>query len=174
MIRLVFLSLFFLLLTSVELGFISALPFPLDRTPLVLVVSVFAFQSLDIRQSAWWVVLHGLLLDMIHVSFVPLEVVSYTLSAIVLVLASRHVFSNRSFWGVLGTLTLSMVALTCVEIAFSVGKVLFGEYPLSLQELLSVRTWGWALGMVVLLFLYPLCGCIFRLRSTVVVSTSRL
>ncbi|MFA4846490.1 MAG: hypothetical protein WC654_08130, partial [Patescibacteria group bacterium] len=118
MIRLFFLGLLFLLLTSFELGFIYALPFPVDRLPLVLVVSVFAFQSLDIRQSAWWVVLHGVMLDFLRVSFVPWEAVSYGVASIVLILASRHLFSNRSFWGVLGTFTLGLVALLCMEILF--------------------------------------------------------
>ncbi|MBI4438039.1 hypothetical protein HY631_03770 [Candidatus Uhrbacteria bacterium] len=165
MMRLLLLSLLFLLLTSLELGFVFALPFPIDRTPLVLAISVFVFQALDVRLSAWWVVFHGMMLDILRISFVPFEVVSYALAALVLVLVSQHLFSNRSFWGILGTLTLSLIALTCAQIFFAVVESLFGAWAPSLQDLLSLRAWGWGLSTVLLLFLFPLSQVLNRLRA---------
>ena len=168
MMRFLLGSLTFLLLASIELGFVYGLPFPLDRTPLILIVSVFTFQSLDVRQGIWWVAAYGLVLDLLHVSFVPWEFVSYALASTVLVLTARHLFSNRSFWGILGTFTLSLLALTLTEILFAVTEVLFNDYALSLREILLIRAWSWALGTVVLLFLFPLHEFFTRIRLKLV------
>ncbi|MBI5793640.1 hypothetical protein HZA87_00940 [Candidatus Uhrbacteria bacterium] len=165
MIRLIFLIVAFILLSTGELGFISALPFPMDRTPLLLVVSVFLFQSFDVGPSAWWVVFHGLMLDLMGTSFVRLETLSYSAAAVVLVLCSRHLFSNRSFWGILGTFTLSLLALTCMEVILSVFQVIFQNGSLSFQALLSLRLWGLGMGAILLLLFFPLSEFFVRLHT---------
>lgn len=148
-----------------ELGFISALPFPVDRLPFVLVVCVFLFQSLDVRPSAWWVVLHGLFLDLLQTSSVRLEILSYALAAVVLVLASRHLFSNRSFWGISGTFTLSLLALTCMEVLISVFQSIFQDFSLSFNALVILRLWGLGLGMILLLCLFPVSELLIRIQK---------
>ncbi len=155
---------FFLLLASMEVGFVYALPFPIDRTPLVLVVSVFIFQSMDIRPSVWWVAVHGLVIDLLHISFVSFEFISYTIASVALILCSRHLFSNRSFWGILGTFTISLLTLTLAEIFFAIVGILEKSYALSLHDLLLVRAWSWALGSIVLLFLFPLHEFFVRMK----------
>jgi hypothetical protein len=154
----------FLLLASLEVGFVYALPFPIDRTPLVLLASVFAFQSMDIRLSAWWVAVQGLLIDLLAISFVPFEFISYTFASVVLILSARRLFSNRSFWGILGTFTLSLLTLTSAEILFAVVGILKEWYTLSWHDLLQLRAWSWALGSIVLLFLFPLHEFFMRMK----------
>lgn len=164
MIRFLLGIFFFLLLASLEVGFVWALPFPIDRTPILLVVSVFVFQSMDIRLSVWWVAVHGLVIDLLHISFVPFEFISYTFASVVLILSARHLFSNRSFWGILGTFTLSLLTLTLAEILFAVVGILQESFTLSLRDLLLVRVWSWALGSVVLLLLFPLHEFFVRMK----------
>lgn len=164
MIKIVFSFLFFLFLTSVELGFIYALPFPMDRFPLVLCVSVFIFQSLDIRQAVWWIVGHGFVLDLLFISFAPFEFLSYAIVSIVVVVTAQRVFSNRSYWGVLGTITFSLATLTFMEVVLSFGIGFWSAYHVPFQTILSVRAWGWGLSVVALLLFFPLYEFFARIR----------
>ncbi len=161
----IFLIVFFVLLSMCELGFVSALPFPVDRLPLVLVASVFLFQSLDVRPAAWWMVLHGVFLDLLQTSSIRFEIVPHAVAALVLVLASRHLFSNRSFWGVLGTFALSLFALSCTEILLSIFQALFEDFSLSFDVLVAMRLWGLGLGTLLLLIFFPLTELLTRAQK---------
>jgi hypothetical protein len=168
MIRSAVLIAVFLLLSSFELGGVSAFPVPVDRLPLLLVVSVFCFQFLNIHAAPWWVLAHGLVVDLSHVSFVPFELLSYLVAAIAMILASRHLFTNRSFWGILGTFTLSLLALTSSEILIAIGQSFFGSVTLSMTDILLVRAWGLLTGGLMLLMLFPLSEFFKRLFKRIV------
>lgn len=165
MIKIVCSFLFFIFLASVELGLVYALPFPIDRFPLVLCVSVFAFQSLDIRHAPWWIIGQGFLLDLLLISFVSFELFSYAVVSIVTILTAQRVFSNRSYWGILGTLTISIITLTFMEVGVSMVMGFWDAYHVPIQTILSVRAWGWGLSVAALLLFFPLHEFFMRIYA---------
>jgi len=146
----------FLTLFTLEVSFIHALPTPLDRMPLVITGVVFLYLYVDFPAVLWWLIFHGILLQVFALSFTPFQLIAYIAAAAVTVLASRHVFSNRSFYGVASTTALAVATILFVEITLSLGGSFFGQIPVPFGTLLHVRLWGIVLSALALLLLFPL------------------
>lgn len=146
----------FLTLFTLEVSFIHALPVPFDRMPLMLTSVVFLYLYVGFPAVLWWLIFHGILLQVFVLDFAPFHLLAYIAAAIVTVLASKHVFSNRSFYGVASTTALAIVTVLLVEILLSVIGTFFGQVSVPFGILLHVRLWGIALSALVLLLLFPL------------------
>lgn len=156
MIRWLFLCVGFFLLFSFEVGFIHALPFPFDRIPLLLVISVFGFHGLNFPLLFWWLVFEGISLDRLGISFIPLQTISYSLAALVMILCSRQLFSHRSYYGVASTFIIILTILGLTEILFAGLQEFFGTFPLALMDIVTIRLWSAGFGLIILFLLFPL------------------
>jgi hypothetical protein len=145
----------FLGLFTIEVSFIYSLPAPLDRLPIMIVGVVFLYLYAGFSDVIWWMVFHGILLDTFSLSFVPLHWLAYIVAAIVTILASRHIFSNRSFYGVAATTSIAIATLLAVEILLSTLGLMFGSSAQFFGTIVSVRLWGIGLSIIFLLMLFP-------------------
>ncbi len=155
MIKTLIYLLAFLTLFTIEVSFIYALPTPLDRLPIMIIAVVFLYLYAGFKDVIWWMVFHGILLGTFSVSFVPLHWVAYIVVATVTTLASKHIFSNRSFYGVAATTSIAIATLMVMEILLSSIGLVVGSSSQFFGTILSVRLWGMGLSIVFLLMLFP-------------------
>ncbi|MEK7614887.1 MAG: hypothetical protein AAB431_00700 [Patescibacteria group bacterium] len=93
---------FFLITFLFETSFFSSLPSFLALTPLVFGLSIYLIQHEGMMDGFVWMVLYGILMDLFHIAPIPFSFFAWVIAAGLSVLMARHVFSNRSFYGVLG------------------------------------------------------------------------
>ncbi|NQV89759.1 MAG: hypothetical protein HQ488_05525 [Parcubacteria group bacterium] len=145
----------FLALFTLEISFVYSLPAPLDRLPIMIIGVVFLYLYAGFPNVIWWMVFHGILLDTFSLSFVPLHWAAYMVAAVITTLASKHIFSNRSFYGVAATTSMAIGAMLVMEILLSTGGSLVGLSPQFSGTIISVRVWGMGLSIIFLIMLFP-------------------
>ncbi|MBI4592361.1 hypothetical protein HY733_02850 [Candidatus Uhrbacteria bacterium] len=144
-----------LFLTAIQVSFINALPYPFDRIPLVLVVTTYLYQYRSYTTLWWWLPLYGSILDVLGISTAPFEVISYTLAAGCLTILVAHVFTNRSFYGIVATSWLCLAVLTLSEIVLLGLSQLFSDGFLPWKNLVMTNLWSGAFAAILLLFVAP-------------------
>jgi hypothetical protein len=92
----------FVLLSTVELSFISALSPTLRTIPFLFAVSITLLQHHGVRAGAWYVAAFGVLLDAFGLSVAFPMAPGAMLAALAADRFSRAVFSNRSYYGLIG------------------------------------------------------------------------
>lgn len=106
---------FFLLLAVVQNSFFASLPGALPLFPLILTVGVYLLQHQSQSLGGWLIVANGIFFDYWHLQNVPLETLSYSLTALAAWYMAKHVFSNRSLYGVLACGLTSLVILKVMQ-----------------------------------------------------------
>lgn len=108
----------FLLLAIVQTSFFASMPGLVAYAPIVLAAGIYLRQHVQEASGSVWIGAFGLFLDVLSIPSFPFETVSYGMAAIVVALTARHVFSNRSWYGMLAcggtTLVALNVARACV------------------------------------------------------------
>lgn len=115
MMRLLMHVLFAIFLSLIETSFFASFHGVVRFTPFVLVVSVYLLQHHAMRSTAYWMVIHGLLIDVSGSSLVPFVTIAYIAAAWIAVLSAERLFSNRSFYGVVACACLSYVTFEFVS-----------------------------------------------------------
>jgi hypothetical protein len=131
--------------------------------PLIFVCSVFLFQYVSVSGAIWWVVLEGAFLDLLGIGAIPIETVAYSISAICIFLASRHLFSNHSYYGLAATTILGLITVAIVEMVIAIFFVMFFSNVLDSIGIFTVRLFGAMLSLPILLLLFPLANPTRRL-----------
>ncbi|TAL51262.1 hypothetical protein EPN81_00320 [Patescibacteria group bacterium] len=155
MIRILLHIVFLLLLFTIQVSFIHALPYPFDRIPFVLVVTIYLYQYQNQTSSWWWLVCYGIVLDVLSISHAPLEVFSYTLLTGTMMLLVAHVFTNRSFYGMAATSILCLTVLTVSEVSIRALSHVFTSAPFLWRSVLTVNLWAVFFACLLLLFVFP-------------------
>lgn len=155
MTRFVLHLLLLILLIILQVSFIHALPFPFDRIPLVLVVTIYLYQYSNWTSIWWWLISYGLVLDLLAISVAPLEVISYGFVAFTMTLLVAHVFTNRSFYGMAATALLSLCVLLLSELSLIGATQVFTSMSYSWQGVVLSRVWAMAFAGFLLLFIFP-------------------
>ncbi|MBI4257183.1 hypothetical protein HY626_03970 [Candidatus Uhrbacteria bacterium] len=167
MIRFLFHVLFFIILLIFQVSFIFALPYPLDRTPLVLVVTVYLYQYTNNMTVWWWLLGYGIVLDILAISVAPFEIFSYALACVTMILLVSHVFTNRSFYGITATALLTLMVLMISELLLIGVTHLFSSEVFVWKNVVFSQLWGMFFASMALLFVFPL----FRKMRMVVSKT---
>lgn len=143
------------LLIIVQVSFIHALPFPFDRIPMVLIVTIYLYQYGSQTSIWWWLILYGFILDYLAISVAPLEMISYGFTAFTMTLLVAHVFTNRSFYGMAATALLSLFVLTICELfLIGVTQILIST-NFSWQDVIFSQLWAMIFASFLLLFIFP-------------------
>ena len=151
-----------ILLFTLQVSFIQALPYPLDRIPLVLVVTIYLYQYGNQTSIWWWLISYGFVLDLLAISVAPFEALSYAFAAFTMVLLVGHVFTNRSFYGMAGTALLCLVVLVLSELTLIGTAHLFISTRFSWQDVVFSGLWSMGFACFLLLFIFPFLR---RIRS---------
>lgn len=117
----------FVAIAVVQTSFFASLPGPLAHTPLVLATGVYLVQHADEWQGAVWIVGFGAFLDLFAIPSFPAETFSYAVAAAAAYLLSRHLLSNRSWYGLVACGAGSALALHAAR--FLVLSVLSVRMP---------------------------------------------
>ncbi len=115
MIRYALSTILFLLVFLFETSFLSSLPFPFNVTPFVFGTGVYLLQHQGLKDGLMWIIGFGLLTHMLHTSIFPFPALAFLVGAMVSYLSARHVFSNRSLYGVIGCALSGFVGLLITE-----------------------------------------------------------
>lgn len=107
-----------LTLSLIESSLFSSFHGMIRFTPFVFVVSVYVLQHHSVANSIWWMILHGIILDTSGLSVYPPVTIAFIISGIVAVFSANHLFSNRSFYGVLACALLSYGSFLLTEFTF--------------------------------------------------------
>jgi hypothetical protein len=89
----------FLSLAAIQTSFIASLPGWLAFTPLVVAAGVYMVQYEGQAAGAVWIMVFGLFLEIMSIPSFPWETFSYLVGAAICYFSARHVFSNRSWYG---------------------------------------------------------------------------
>lgn len=146
---------FLTILLALQVSFVHALPYPFDRIPLVLVVTVYLYQYANQTASWWWLICYGMVLDVLTISFAPLEVFSYSIATATMVLLVSHVFTNRSFYGISATAILTLLVLTLSELTFIGLMQLFSDQRFVWMDVVFSQLWAMVFASFLLLFIFP-------------------
>ncbi len=147
---------FLTLLMVLQVSFVHALPYPFDRVPLVLVVTVYLYQYANQTTGWWWLMCYGMILDVLAISFAPFEIISYTLAGVTMMLLVSHVFTNRSFYGITATALITLGVLTLSEFLLVGLRQVFVQQEFPWRDMLLSQLWAMAFATVLLLFVFPL------------------
>lgn len=154
MIRSLLLLVFLILLFTLQVSFIHTLPFPLDRIPLVLVVTVYLYQYNNQTSIWWWLISYGFVLDLLVISIAPLEVISYAITSRAMVFLVGHIFTNRSFYGMAATALLCLFVLLISELSL-IGVVrVFTSVSFSWWDVIFSELWAMFFACFLLLFVF--------------------
>lgn len=138
-----------------QVSFINALPFPIDRIPLVLIVAIYLYQRRDKKGVWWWLPIYGAFLDLLSISYVPLEWISYSVLTVFIIFSSQQIFTNNSFYGMAATAGISCVILAVTQSIISgISSMLYGTVFLG-GTIVSIHLWAAFLGCSILLFIFP-------------------
>lgn len=165
MTRFIVLVLMFIPISIIQLTFFAFLPKPISYTPVLLVVSVYLIQRFGMKTVGWWLLFQGMILDVYHLSFVFPESICYGLAAVVAVLSSQSLFSNRSFYGVLGATITTILSLSVLECMLIIFEVSIRSSDILLSTLFVYFFWRLLLSICLLLVVYPLGRDIFNQTS---------
>ena len=120
-------------LSLIESSLFSSFHGMIRFTPFVFVVSVYVLQHHSVTNSIAWMILHGIILDLGGLSIYPPVTIAFLVSGIVAIFSANHLFSNRSFYGVLACATLSYGSYLLTELIFlCFGRLISStNWPLS-------------------------------------------
>jgi hypothetical protein len=155
MFRILGFILLFLLALTVEISFVHVLPNPLNHLPFVLIVAVYLYQYIGYTKSVWWFVFQGIFLDLFSLTPIGFEMISALLASGILVLVSRRLFTNRSFYG-LTAAVLSVVLVHRLSLmVFASLASFFGEMHLYYRVFAIETLWTGGLTILFLLMVFP-------------------
>lgn len=174
MTKAIALVLLFLMLAIVQTSFFSSLPGVLAYTPLVIAAGIYLRQHVQEESGALWIVAFGLFLDVLAIPSFPLETLSYGAAAVMVSLTSQHVFSNRSWYGLLACGGSAVVAMNVVR-AITLGIVSL-RHPerVSWHAFGNTALWNLVLLFALLAIFFAFAGQIRSfLKTTFMISKDR-
>lgn len=151
MTRVLLSSVFFLTAFIFETSFLSSLPWIFGLIPFVFALGIYLIQHQGLSDGFFWIVAYGVLLWLLHLNASPISAFAYPLCAWVGWLSARHIFSNRSFYGVVACGIIGMIPLMIVD----AGLLFFSSLSTNGNELWGgfFQYHGWRILLLMLLTL---------------------
>ncbi|MFH1314857.1 MAG: hypothetical protein ABIH67_00490 [Candidatus Uhrbacteria bacterium] len=153
MVKFIFYFALFIGLFCLETSFIASLPKPLSYTPLILASSIFLIQY----RSSWigicWLAGYGLLLDLFGLAMFKPQLLLYSLVGLATWQLSKHLFTNRSLYGILGSGLVAFIMVSFTEIAYLLFQAFFLENDLPQIEIANYYLFKLVL-FILILFIF--------------------
>lgn len=155
----------FLCLFILESSLFASFPKPFMYFPVVVSSSVYLIQRYSISYAVVWIVLHGILLDLLGLSMVPASFIAYGFAAVVAIASSRSLFSNRSFYGVAGATIATLSSLAVSQLIILFILIFFQFSTPDLFTFFHIILWQHVLSICILIILYPFTKHLSRTRQ---------
>ena len=153
----------FLALFIIEISFFSSLPYPISLTPLVFASSVYLLQHQDVNITVFWLFFYGAGLSILHLNIAPFEPISYSIAALVAFFSAKHIFSNRSFYGVCACLFSSYVALFVMQTLFIFIQTGTSHRIIHWGTFLQFQSVRLLMMLILIFIFFPLAGRIKKI-----------
>lgn len=101
MIRFFISTILFFVVFVFETSFLSSLPWFFPSVPFVFGLSVYLIQHEGIVDGAVWIFAFGLLFDIAQLNGLSVSTAPAIAASVAALLSARHLFSNRSFYGMI-------------------------------------------------------------------------
>ena len=111
-----------IILSIIETSFFGSLYGIFRFTPFVLVISVYLVQHHAMKPAAFWMIMHGILLDITGSTVIPFVTLAFAGTAWIALVSAERLFSNRSFYGVAACTSLSFLTfefISAILLSFS-------------------------------------------------------
>jgi len=138
--KIIFNSIFIILLTILQLSLINNLPHPLNHFNLILVTLIFICVILSYRLSLIWLLAAGFILDLFSVNPFGLYLLSLFVAILVIHFLFKQFFTNKSIYTVLTLGLIGTILFNALIILFQ-----FTLFYLKLHNLpaeFSFQTFG--------------------------------
>ncbi|MBI2475107.1 hypothetical protein HYV69_01645 [Candidatus Uhrbacteria bacterium] len=116
MMRVAVSTILFLIVFLIEISFISSLPSVFSTIPLIFALSVYLIQHQGVTDGIVWMIGYGFLIDLMHLSSTRFSTIPAIAASIVAAISAKHLFSNRSFYGVIACAVSSYLTYIIFEI----------------------------------------------------------
>jgi uncharacterized membrane protein len=103
-----------------------------------------------------WIVVFGFLLQLLHISIFPFPALGFMIAGIVSLLSARHVFSNRSLYGIIACALTGFLALMITEFGVLLAQSLTSSVDQDWSVLFLIYGYRAALLIAVVIILYTL------------------
>ena len=150
----------FMVILMIQVSFIHSLPTFLSIIPIMFALSVYLVQHQQLQSGALWLIVYGMYLDMFGLGEVPFITLAFTAAAIVCVILSRRLFTNRSIYGVLGNGLITATSFITVVIGIRFLQDLRVASFLDWNTLLNQELIFLGLLLLVLIGLFQSAGLI--------------
>ncbi|OGL95159.1 hypothetical protein A2348_02445 [Candidatus Uhrbacteria bacterium RIFOXYB12_FULL_58_10] len=154
--------LLFLALAIIQTSFFASLPGLLAYTPLVAASGVYLVQHVGERYGAFWIASFGVFLDILSIPSFPLETFPYVTAGLAAYLSARHLFSNRSWYGLIACGAFTLLSLGLVRAFILVAISLRHPETVSWMAFWDTLLWNAVLSTVLLTAFFGFAG---RIRS---------
>lgn len=146
-----------------QLSFIPFLPGVFSLWPMSFTFGIYLFQHQSLRLGIGLIVLTGVALDLTRVGILPFETFSYSIAGGTAVFFCRHLFSNRSFSGVVGCVAATYAVLKLSQLMILTG--LWLADPRSVQPgIFWQEAWiGLALALLTVVVIFPFAKALRQL-----------
>ncbi len=149
-----------ILITLLDVAFVSNLPFGLYRVHLVIIALVFVLLLENVRLASWWILIAGFIFEIFSFKHFGAYLISLTLVAGALYLFLEKVVTNRSLYAV-GL--LAAVGALLYDLALLVYNYLFEEVSIeSFGQFVAGEFWGLAANAVVAVAVFYLSSAVNR------------
>ena len=134
-------SFLFFLCYLVESSFIAFLPSPFDVFPLLFLFSLYGIQHLRSPVFGWGLVGMGLLDDLFLRGFIPFETGVMVIAAAVALLSVRHLFIQRSWYGLLGCSLVTYVVIQVFSFSYVLILSFVGQHVVPWKSIAITAGW---------------------------------
>jgi len=166
MTRILLFSLGLLIFVLLEISFISALSPILRLAPLTFAAGVTLLQHHGVKEGVWLLVGYGIVLDLFAIGNVAPASIGFFIAAFAAYWFAQRVFSNRSYYGLIGCgLTVYVILLITQGATLLFRNIAFSE-PAHVFRFLTEagQSTLWLLGLLTVFFIFG--GRIQRMLSS--------
>lgn len=139
----------------VEVALVHSLPMPFSMLSFVLVLTVYSYQYVGRPKTLWWLVAFGFFIDIFDLSGIEFQTIAYFLSALVLAFVSRTIFTNSSFYGLAGTVVVSLFSLHLALFVLATFQQISGSVSVTASVYGAEFLWSICMTLVFLLLFFP-------------------
>lgn len=150
-----------------ETSFLSSLPFIFSFTPFVFAFGVYLLQHQGFVDGFVWILIYGFFLQVLHLSTSPLPIMSFFIGAVIGLFSARHLFSNRSLYGVVACALTGYLMIIFTEFIIVFSSSLIGPVDPVWSSFFLSHVYRVIMLVVVIIILYLLARPIhLLLRSS--------
>jgi hypothetical protein len=120
----------------------------------VFAIGVYLLQHQGLMDGFVWIVAFGFLLQLLHIGILPFPALGFLIAGIVSLLSARHIFSNRSLYGIVACALTGFLTLVITESSVLLARSLISSFDTDWSVLFLTDGYRAVLLVAVIVILY--------------------